>query len=62
MAHPLVGRLRVAGEAETEALTRLLHEQALLVEGGQLPDPAGFVRRVNALLLPAESGGQEGPS
>jgi len=29
----------------------LLFEQALLAEGGQLEDPAGFVKRSNALLL-----------
>jgi molecular chaperone HtpG len=29
----------------------LLYDQALLAEGGQLEDPAGFVRRSNALLL-----------
>jgi molecular chaperone HtpG len=29
----------------------LLFEQAVISEGGQLEDPAGFVRRVNDLLL-----------
>jgi molecular chaperone HtpG len=29
----------------------LLHEQALLAEGAALEDPAGFVKRMNALLL-----------
>jgi HSP90 family molecular chaperone len=28
----------------------LLQEQAVLAEGGQLPDPAAFVRRVNRLV------------
>ena len=31
--------------------TRVLFDQALLAEGGQLDDPASFVRRVNALLV-----------
>jgi molecular chaperone HtpG len=49
--HPLVSRL--AAEADSEAfgmLSLLLYEQALLAEGGTLPDPAGFVRRINTLM------------
>ncbi|MBY6203432.1 molecular chaperone HtpG [Halomonas denitrificans] len=50
--HPLVRA--VAGLAEGDErigeLSALLLEQALLVEGGDLADPAGFVRRVNRLL------------
>ena len=30
--------------------SRLLLEQALLVEGGELKDPAGFVKRLNRAL------------
>ncbi len=53
-AHPLIGRL----QGETDATrfgdwTHLLFEQAMLAEGGQLEDPAGFVKRLNALLLAA---------
>jgi molecular chaperone HtpG len=29
----------------------VLFEQSLLAEGGQLEDPAGFVKRVNQLML-----------
>jgi len=51
-AHPLVRT--VAGlapdDARIDELSALLLEQALLVEGGDLADPAGFVRRVNRLL------------
>ena len=50
--HPLVQRL--AEEFDTarfDALAQLLFEQALLAEGGTLPDPAGFVRRINSMLL-----------
>ena len=50
--HPLVGRLQ--GEADAgrfNDLTHLLFEQAVLAEGGQLEDPASFVKRLNALLL-----------
>jgi molecular chaperone HtpG len=49
--HPLVDMLRDADDTEFSALSRLLYEQALLAEGGQLPDPAGFVKRLNSLLL-----------
>ena len=34
----------------------LLFEEALLGDGGQVPDPAGFVRRLNRLLLGAGGG------
>jgi len=48
--HPLVQRLQ--GEsAKLEDWSALLLEQAILAEGGQLEDPASFVRRVNTLLL-----------
>jgi molecular chaperone HtpG len=50
--HLLVQRL--AAEFDTErfdALAQLLFEQAMLAEGGVLPDPAGFVRRINTMLL-----------
>jgi molecular chaperone HtpG len=29
----------------------LLFEQATLAEGGQLDDPAGFVKRINDLMM-----------
>ena len=32
-------------------LTHVLFDQALLSEGGQLDDPATFVKRLNELLL-----------
>jgi molecular chaperone HtpG len=50
--HALVQKL--AAEFDTarfDALAQLLFEQALLAEGGVLPDPAGFVRRINTMLL-----------
>ena len=33
----------------------LLFDQAMLAEGAQLADPAGFVRRLNALMFGARS-------
>ncbi len=49
-SHPMVERLK--GETPRfEDWSALLYEQALLAEGGQLDDPAGFVKRLNSLLL-----------
>lgn len=50
--HPIVQRLK--GEADEKRFadwSHLLFDQSLLSEGGQLEDPAGFVRRMNELLL-----------
>ena len=46
--HALVKRL--ADDARFDDLAHILFDQALLAEGGQLEDPAAYVRRVNALL------------
>jgi molecular chaperone HtpG len=51
--HPLVQRLKYE-EAKLADWSHLLFEQALLAEGGQLDDPAAFVRRLNAMLLDAK--------
>ena len=48
--HAIVQRLK-AGDPALADWAGLLFDQALLAEGGQLEDPAGFVRRSNALLL-----------
>ncbi len=49
-SHPLVARM-AADEAHLADWAGLLFDQALLAEGGQLDDPAAFVKRVNRLLL-----------
>jgi len=54
--HPLVTRLKFE-EARFDDWAHLLFDQALLAEGGQLEDPAGFVRRMNEMLLAMTSGG-----
>jgi molecular chaperone HtpG len=52
LEHPLLVRLAGEESAETfETLATVVYEQAVLAEGGRLDDAAGFVRRVNALLL-----------
>ena len=40
-----------AEPTDTEGWSQLLYDQALLAEGGQLEDPAGFVKRLNDMLL-----------
>ena len=49
-SHPIVLRLKPE-EARFADWAHLLFDQALLAEGGQLDDPAGFVRRSNQLML-----------
>jgi len=43
----------VDSDEEFKDWAELLFEQAVLAEGGQLEDPAGFVQRVNRLMLKA---------
>ena len=50
-AHPLVRRLEAENEAHQADLALLILDQAVLLDGGQLADPAGFVRRMNALMV-----------
>ena len=50
-SHPLVQRLDgLADGEEFDDLAHLLHEQAVLGEGGQLAEPGEFVRRINRLV------------
>lgn len=49
--HPLVSRLKQeADDASFARWSHILLDQAMLSEGGQLEDPAGFVNRLNELL------------
>ena len=48
--HAMISRLKQE-EAHFADWSKLLFDQALLAEGGQLEDPAGFVKRMNALML-----------
>ena len=50
--HPIVGKLQdEADENRFGDWANILFEQALLSEGGQLDDPAGFVHRLNSIFL-----------
>ena len=54
--HALIHRLRTQTDPDKLSdWTHVLFDQALLAEGGQLDDPAGFVKRLNALLLETAS-------
>ncbi|MEO8070126.1 MAG: molecular chaperone HtpG [Acidobacteriota bacterium] len=58
--HPIVKRLR--NETDEKRLadwSNILFDQATLAEGGQLEDPAAFVKRLNGLMLTLAG---EGPS
>ena len=48
--HPVVLRLKVE-EKRFDEWASVLFDQALLAEGGQLDDPASFVKRINQLML-----------
>jgi molecular chaperone HtpG len=48
--HPLVQRLKYE-DSRFDDWSSILFDQAALAEGGTLKDPAGFVRRLNEMLL-----------
>ena len=48
--HPMVRRLKTE-EKHFDDWSHILFDQALLAEGGQLDDPASFVKRLNDLML-----------
>jgi molecular chaperone HtpG len=51
-AHPLVERMDAEADEDRFAdLAAIIFDQANLAEGGQLDDPAAYVRRLNKLLL-----------
>lgn len=50
--HRLVTRIKSEADASKfDDLAHLLFDQALLAEGGQLDDPASFVKRMNSLII-----------
>jgi molecular chaperone HtpG len=54
--HPMVLRMKHE-EKRFADWAAILLDQALLAEGGQLDDPAGFVKRLNELMLDLAGGG-----
>jgi molecular chaperone HtpG len=56
--HPVVERLtRETDPALFADWSQILFDQAVLAEGGELEDPAGFVKRLNKLTLALAGGG-----
>lgn len=52
LQHPLVSQLeQEKDEQRFSDWSRILFEQAMLSEGGQLEDPAAYVKRMNGILL-----------
>jgi molecular chaperone HtpG len=50
--HPLIARLGALPDgAAFDSLAALLADQATIADGGALPDPAGFLRRLNDWIL-----------
>jgi molecular chaperone HtpG len=57
VAHPLLQAMAAENDDRRFGeLAQLLLDQALLAEGGELADPAAYVRRVNRVLVEALSG------
>jgi len=55
--HPIVERLKTeTDDSRFSDWSHTLFDQATLAEGGQLDDPAAFVRRLNALMLALAGG------
>ena len=56
--HPIVERLKQeADDSRFADWSHTLFDQATLAEGGQLEDPATFVKRLNSLMLTLAGGG-----
>ena len=51
--HPLIKKLESSeqSDADFEKLAQVIFDQALLADGGQLEDPAAYLKRVNELLI-----------
>ena len=47
--HPLIDKLQ--NSHDFDDLAQVIFDQALLADGGQLDDPAGYLKRVNKLLM-----------
>ena len=51
--HPLIKKLESSEQSDVDfdKLAQVIFDQALLADGGQLDDPAAYLRRVNELLM-----------
>ena len=53
--HPVVKKLAEAEGEQFDDWSHILFDQALLSEGGELEDPAGFVHRLNNMFMALDS-------
>ena len=61
--HPMVARLAAETDSSRQRdWANLIFDQAMLSEGGRLEDPAGFVRRMNELIVTLAQGGGSAPA
>jgi len=61
-SHPIVQRLQAErDETRFADWSHILFDQATLAEGGQLEDPASFVKRLNELMLALAGGAGAAP-
>lgn len=51
--HPLIEKISQTSGEDYEDWASVLLDQAMLVEGAQIEDPAGFVKKLNRLMLQA---------
>ncbi|WP_227676619.1 molecular chaperone HtpG [Psychrobacter sp. 1044] len=51
--HPLIKKLEISEQSDVDfdKLAQVIFDQALLADGGQLDDPAAYLKRVNELLM-----------
>ncbi|WP_227692970.1 molecular chaperone HtpG [Psychrobacter immobilis] len=51
--HPLIKKLESSEQSDVDSdkLAQVIFDQALLADGGQLDDPAAYLKRVNELLM-----------
>jgi molecular chaperone HtpG len=54
--HALIARIQAASDGDFGEWSQLLLDQAMLAEGAHLSDAAGFVKRMNRLLLGGTAG------
>ena len=57
--HPVVKKLSEAEDEQFKDWSLILFDQALLSEGGELEDPAGFVHRLNNMFLALDSSAKD---
>ena len=50
-AHAVIEKLKASGDEDFADWASLLFDQSVLAEGGQLENPADFVKRMNTLML-----------